>query len=219
MKVKKVLFYILMFLPLAVVLISLPFLPDQIPAHYGFDLQVTRWGSKYETLIFPAMTIALGAIMLVTAKYAAKHEENGSNNEKVCMDAGLAGMGVFAAMTVYFLYMDFHLVEDLTAIPWDVYQIIFGILGISMIIVGNIMPKLRMNSLLGLRTSWSMKNEETWKRSQRFGGIMFIVGGIATIVVCCFVKGLSCLLWAMGILAVLTIVCVCYTYKISKQFG
>ncbi len=52
MKKQRTIFYILMFLPAPVTLVSLLFLPDQIPAHYGFDNQVTRWGSKYETLIF-----------------------------------------------------------------------------------------------------------------------------------------------------------------------
>ena len=47
MKIKKILCYILTFLPLVVTMIALPFLPEQIPAHYGMDNQVTRWGSKY----------------------------------------------------------------------------------------------------------------------------------------------------------------------------
>ena len=46
MKKQRTIFYILMFLPAPVTLVSLLFLPDQIPAHYGFDNQVTRWGSK-----------------------------------------------------------------------------------------------------------------------------------------------------------------------------
>ena len=58
MKNKKI-FYLLMFLPLLVVLISLKFLPDQIPAHYGISGEVDRWGSKYETLIFPGVTLSL----------------------------------------------------------------------------------------------------------------------------------------------------------------
>ena len=64
MKKQRTIFYILMFLPAPVTLVSLLFLPDQIPAHYGFDNQVTRWGSKYETLIFPVITIIFGLIML-----------------------------------------------------------------------------------------------------------------------------------------------------------
>lgn len=59
MKTKKWLYYTLM-LPLAATLIALPLLPDQIPAHYGADNQVDRWGSKYESLIFPLLTILFG---------------------------------------------------------------------------------------------------------------------------------------------------------------
>lgn len=42
MKKKKIIFYSLMFLPLIVVLIALQFLPEQIPAHYDLNNQVTR---------------------------------------------------------------------------------------------------------------------------------------------------------------------------------
>lgn len=38
----KVLYYIVMFLPLLFAMSSLSILPDQIPAHYGVDGQVTR---------------------------------------------------------------------------------------------------------------------------------------------------------------------------------
>ena len=50
MKTKKTVYYILMYLPLVIVLIALPYLPEKIPAHYGFDNQVDRWGNKYEAL-------------------------------------------------------------------------------------------------------------------------------------------------------------------------
>ena len=85
MKSEKIIFYILMFLPLPATLISLLFLPDQIPAHYGFDNQVTRWGSKYEILIFPAFTILFGFFMLAMAKFSAKQEKSEKGNEKICI--------------------------------------------------------------------------------------------------------------------------------------
>ena len=215
---KRIVFYILMFLPLTAVLIALPFLPEQIPAHYGFDGQVTRWGSKYETLIFPAMTVLLGAIMLALTKFSSKQEKTGSNNEKVCLAIGIASLALFNAMTAYFLYTDFQAVDDLSSMTLDVNQLIFGLLGISMVILGNIMPKLRMNSAAGLRTVWSMKNDVTWKKSQRFGGISFIAGGTVIVVVCFFAKGAACFLRAMVILAVLVAVDVSYTYALSKKY-
>jgi uncharacterized membrane protein len=218
MKTKKIIFYSLMFLPLAVVLIALQFLPEQIPAHYDVNNQVTRWGSKYETLIFPVITVVFGYFMLGITKYSAKHEENGHNNKNVCIVIGISFFTLLNAMTGYFLYADFNAVENLSSITLNIYQLIFGLLGVSMIIIGNIMPKLRMNSAIGLRTAWSMKNETIWKKSQRFGGISFIAGGVTTVVVCFLTKGLSCFLWSMFILAILLVIDICYTYVLSKKY-
>ncbi len=218
MKKKMVVFYSLMFLPLAVVLIALQFLPELIPAHYDMNNQVTRWGSKYETLIFPVITVLFGYFMLAMAKLSSKQEENGSNNKNVCIVTGIASLALFNAMTVYFLYADFNSIENLSSIALDLNQLVFGLLGVAMIILGNIMPKLRMNSVVGLRSVWSMKNEITWKKGQRFGGISFIVSGIIIIMVCFLTKGISCFWWTMSIVAILLIVDAYYTYTLSKKY-
>ncbi len=216
MKVKKIVFYGLMFLPLISALIVLQFLPEQIPAHYGLNNQVTRWGSKYEALIVPIVTAVLGYFFLGIAKTAAKHEENGNNNENVCIVAGIVTLIIFNTMTGYALYASFNKIENLSSDKFDVNQLLFGILGIAMIIIGNIMPKLRMNAVTGLKTKWSMKNEATWKKSQRFGGISYIIGGIAIVVICFFVQGIYCFLSALGVIAILLVIDVFYTYKIAQ---
>ena len=123
MKKKMVVFYSLMFLPLVVVLIALQFLPEQIPAHYDMNNQVTRWGSKYETLIFPVITVLFGYFMLAMAKLSSKQEENGSNNKNVCIVTGIASLALFNAMTVYFLYADFNSIENLSSIALDINQL------------------------------------------------------------------------------------------------
>ena len=216
MKVKKIVFYGLMFLPLISALIALQFLPEQIPAHYGLNNQVTRWGSKYEALIVPIVTAVLGYFFLGIAKVAAKQEENGNNNENVCIVAGIVTLIIFNAMTGYVLYAGFNEIENLSSSKFDVNQLLFGILGIAMIIIGNIMPKLRMNAVTGLKTKWSTKNEMTWKKSQRFGGISYIIGGIVIVVICFFVQGIYCFLSTLGIIAILLVIDVFYTYKIQK---
>ena len=218
MKGKRIVFGILMFLPLAVVLVALPFLPDQIPAHYGFDNQVTRWGSKYEALLFPILTIVFGLFLLAMTRYAAKHEESGKNNENVCLITGIVSLALFNLMTAYFLYTDFHKVENLSEAAFDVNQLIFGFFGLCMLIIGNVMPKLRMNSMIGLRTSWSMKNEQTWKKSQRFGGISSIISGILMILASLMTRGLRCFMLCMGILVICLIVDVIYTRQITKKY-
>lgn len=217
MKIKKTIYFILMFLPLAVVLIALPFLPDQIPAHYGFDNQVDRWGSKYEALAFPVISILMGFFMLGMAKLAAKQENNGENNRKVVLIVGILVLISYNVSTGYSLYTDFHKVENLSAVSLDLSQLILGLLGILMIITGNIMPKLRMNSIAGLRTHWSVKNEVTWKKCQRMAGISFMIGGIIILGVCIAVKGTLCIISVLGICFLLIAIDIFLTYRIAKK--
>lgn len=217
MKVKKAILYFLMLLPLLVTLTALPFLPGQIPAHYGINNQVTRWGSKYEALIFPVVAILMGVFMLWMSKCSAKNEENGKNNEKVCIIAGILCLIVFNTLTGYSLYTDFKKIENLSAVSVDISRLLFGILGICMVILGSIMPKLPMNSMLGLRTGWSMKNEEIWAKSQKFGGISFILTGIMILAVCCLSKGSACILWSLGITSISLIIDIYYTYTLGRR--
>lgn len=218
MKNKKI-FYFLMFLPLLVVLISLKFLPDQIPAHYGISGEVDRWGSKYETLIFPGVTIIFGIIMLIITKYASKQEKGGNNNQKIGNFTGILLLLLFNIMTFYFLYTDFNKVKNLNSIPIDISQIIFITLGVFIIIIGNIMPKIKMNSMIGLRTTWSMKNEITWKKSQKFGGVSFIIVGILMIIMnILFHPPISILLSLIIPVASLPFD-IYYTYKVAKKYN
>lgn len=217
MKTKKTVYFILMYLPLVVALVALQYLPEKIPAHYGFDNQVTRWGSKYEALLYPIATVLMGYFLLAMSRLAARQEEHGENNKNIIIVTGILVLILFNALNGYSLYTGFNKVENLSSVPLDINQLIFSITGVLMIIAGNIMPKLRMNAIVGLRTHWSMKNEVVWKKCQRIGGISFIVGGIIIIGVCLALKGTSCLLSVLGILVVLIVIDVFFTYRIAKK--
>jgi len=216
-KTKKTIIYALMLLSLAAGIIALPFLPEQIPAHYNAAGQVDRWGSRYETLIFPAMTVLIGLIMLAASKYSAKKEKDGQNNAKLVLTTGIACCVLFILMQGYYLYADFQGVEDLSSVSVDISRLVFGVMGVIMIVLGNLMPKAKNNAFIGLRTPWSRKNDEVWKKSQKFGGVSFMLGGLATLTVCILTEGMSCMLWSLAILVLITTVDVCYTYKLAKQ--
>ena len=217
MKKKKIVCYILMYLPLVVALIALLYLPEKIPAHYGFDNQVDRWGSKYEALLFPVISILMGYFLLAMARLAAKKEEHGENNKNVTIIVGILVLILLNALNVYSLYTSFNKVENLSFVSLDIGQLVFGIIAMLMIVTGNLMPKLRMNSMIGLRTHWSMKNEATWKKSQHIGGISFIIGGIIIIGICIVMKGTPCLLSVLGVWAMLIVIDVFLTYRVAEK--
>lgn len=217
MKKLRTALYVLMFLPLAATLVCLPFLPESIPAHYGFTGQVDRWGSKYETVITPLMTIGFGFFMLAMAKVAAKDEKDGQNNEKVALITAIACLGVFCGLTAFVLCTAFTGLESFGDIPVDLFQGLGVLTGIGLVVIGNISPKLRKNSIVGLRTKWSMKNEAVWKKSQRVWGILSMLGGIGMLVSALLVKGwLGFVLGSLPVGAAVIGAAV-YSYKAAKK--
>jgi len=122
MKGKKIVYFILMFLPLVATLVLLPLFPEQIPAHYGADGQVTRWGSKWELIILPAATLLMAGFFPLVAKLVRAAEPDGKNYEKVLLISGCATLLLFNVMTGYFLYTAYHQVENLSAVRWDFFH-------------------------------------------------------------------------------------------------
>lgn len=218
MKKINFLFYLLMSLPLIVVIITLPLLPDKIPAHYDLAGNITRWGSKYEKLIFPITAIGMGIFLKVISKVSSKSEENKSN-EKVIMVTAIAILILFSSINLVFLYKDYCLATGLKEIiKLDTSQIVFILLGIFFIIIGVILPKCKMNSMVGVRTKWSMENEKAWNLSQRGGGVISIIIGLIMIAGNLFIfKGGETFFYSMLCMIVDIIVTIFYTKVAYKK--
>jgi hypothetical protein len=96
MKPQNLFTWIFACVPLLLVLVMLPTLPDIVPAHYGFDGNVDRLGSKYEYLIPPLITIAFQFFFLWISKHAAQ-------NAKTLFWCNIAATLSFLVLTVWLL--------------------------------------------------------------------------------------------------------------------
>ena len=83
--------------------------------------------------------------MYIAARGAAEQEKKGSGSEKnnstITFVAGILSIMVFDILTFYFLYADFHQVENLNDVPFSLTKISFGVLGIALIILAETKTK------------------------------------------------------------------------------
>ncbi|MCL6442165.1 MAG: SdpI family protein [Alicyclobacillus sp.] len=54
--------------------------------------------------------------------------------------------------------------------------------GIMFMLIANVLPRLRPNWWIGIRTPWTLSSEESWNRTHRLGGQLGIPTGILIIV-------------------------------------
>ena len=216
-KTKKTLYKLLARLPLFVTLASFLFMPDEVPVHFDLNNNVDRWGSKYELLTLPFVILVFGIVFLLIARHLDKKEDNGSNNYNVMTTVGIAILGLFNILTYYSLYVVFMQVQNLGTPKIDMFSLLTFTFGIVFIIIGNVVPKTKMNHFLGLRTKWSMSSEEAWKKSQRFGGYAMIITGLITIILSLVLNGSASLFAMLVLIIVMVIVDTAYSYFASKK--
>ena len=85
------------------------------------------------------------------------------------------------------------------------------------IVLGNFMTKAKRNAVVGVRTVWSMHNDNTWRKSNRFGAICIIITGLLTIITTVFTSGMTGTIFMLIYLLLATIVTVVYSKKIYDK--
>lgn len=215
LKFKNVVYYVIMILPMIVTVVMLNHLPERIPTHYGFSNQADRWGSKYELLAFPILVILFGILMRLLRNHHNKNQ--GGKNEMICEVSGIVGMITFSIMDYYFIYLGSINAANTTFFPIELDEILFGLLGLSLIVIGCILPKTEKNAVTGLRTRWSMKNDLTWRKSQIVGGVSFVISGISIVLIGLFSNGVRSLIMTGIVFVLLLLVDVTSTYFIALK--
>ena len=209
MKKLKTACMIITLLGVTLIAVLLVFAPDRIAAHYAPDGSVDRYGSKYEALSFAALTLAASGLFSLAAE--RKGRAGDESSARALMITGIAVSLITSGMGAIFLLS--------SGAGGEVDFVKFsGIaIGALMAVLGNIMPKVRRNSLFGLRTSWSMANDEVWARTQRFGGYVSVVCGIVMMLSSAVLTGIAWLAVFSAEFMIWLIVCLVGSYRIAKR--
>ncbi len=206
----KIIRFVLILFPILITIIFLFILPDTIPAHYGMDSEVTRYGSKCELLILPVTIVAFGLLLPLSARKADE------SNKRIVNITTIACLFLMNVLCCYFLYTSIYRARNLYA-NIDVFSLTFSVAGILLIIVGGIMPSTSTNSIIGLRNKWSKTSNEVWKKCQKFCGIVLIITGALLLILNVVVlHGVASLLVSLSLLFVSVIISVIRSKQLAS---
>jgi protein-S-isoprenylcysteine O-methyltransferase Ste14 len=97
----------------------------------------------------------------------------------------------------------FMLIRQAHLGPWISY-VPTCLVGFVLIVAGNILPRLRPNGALGVRTRWTLRDETVWMKTHRAGGYVLLVFGL-TLIAWTFID-FQGVWWVLGPGLVVTIV-------------
>lgn len=185
------------------------YVPDKMPVHWNFKGEVDRYGSKIEGLIaVPAVTIGLYLLLLLLPRLDPGYPnyERFSTPYLVIRYSMLIVMAtIYGAAVLVALGYEFSM-----------SALVPAVVGLMLIVLGNLMGKIRPNWFVGVRTPWTLSSKRSWDKTHRQAGWLFIVSGAALLV-----SGLLGTGWAavsaFAILMLSTLWLVVYSYLVWRS--
>lgn len=154
--------------------LALPYMPDEIAIHWNAAGEPDDFANKYfGAFIIPFVIVALYSMLKIVPKVDPKkaNYDKFKSSYAIMMNAlGLVFFIIHLGMTGYNLGYNI-----------DISFIVPLAIGVLFIIIGNYMPKFKHNYFVGIRTPWTLANENVWTKTHRLGGKVFVIMGITAI--------------------------------------
>ena len=143
-----------------------PFMPEVMASHWNAKGEADGTMSRFWGLfLFPLFSLVITALLLIIPKIDP-------------LKANIQTFkgyyyGFIIAFLVYFLYI--YVLTLVWNLCWkfDFIQMIIPAVGILMFIAGVLISKAKRNFFIGIRTPWTLSNDEAWSKTHCFGGTLF----------------------------------------------
>jgi len=145
-----------------------------IPSHWTLDGRVSGYQSPVLVLfLLPAIAALMSLVFAVAPRIAS----GGGGLDRSVRPYAIVWLGVIGLLAV----VHSTLVGAALGAPFDVVRVTVIATGEFLVLVGNYLPKVRFNSLFGVRTPWTLASERVWDRSNRVAGGWLMAAGLIAV--------------------------------------
>jgi uncharacterized membrane protein len=169
---------------LVVTAVLFPGLPAEVPTHWDMHGQVDGTMARFPgAFLGSAMGLGLCILLPLLRRIDPRSKSYDRFDGTFNIVVNAVGL-MMAAVQVMTLAVSLGYELDVTR--WMMAGV-----GVMFVVLGNYMPRIRSNWWMGIRTPWTLENEEVWRRTHRFGGRAFVAGGVITVAASLLLGGRS----------------------------
>lgn len=181
--------------------------PEQMVTHWGITGQPDGWSSPAFAVLFPPLILL--ATHWLCIFFTAKDPGNKGRNRKPL------GMVLWIIPCLSNLSCGLMYALALGA-DVSVTGIMVAAMGLLFVGIGNYMPKMKMNSTMGIKVPWTYTSEENWNATHRFGGKIWVIGGFVMVLGALLPETYGVTVMILSLL-VLTVIPVVYSWRYYRK--
>ncbi|MBU3146280.1 SdpI family protein [Clostridium sp. CF012] len=187
-----------------------PSLPNKIPSHWNFKGQIDGYSGRFFGAFgIPLINLA-SYFLFIFLPYLDPKQAN---------YAKFPSAYKLIRCSFHLLFAGIQATVLLIAFGYHINVSMFVGLGTSLlfVVIGNVMGKFKHNYFVGIKTPWTLSNEEVWVKTHRMAAPLWVVGGIISAMFAIFGDATSSAIALIVIISVISIVPIIYSYVIFKK--
>jgi uncharacterized membrane protein len=159
-------------------------LPDRMPTHWNLQGEMDGWMPRpWGAFLIPLILVAQLGLFYVLPRI----DPRGANYTKFKSTYDIL------IITFMIFMLGIHLLILAAALGNDIplTRIVPAGMGLLFIVMGNLMPRMRPNWFVGIKTPWTLSSDRVWDRTHRFSGRLFVVVGALIVLSSLFAPALA----------------------------
>jgi uncharacterized membrane protein len=155
-------------------IVAYPRLPAEVVTHWNAAGEPNGYGSRLVGVaLMPAITLLMYVLFLLIPQIdPLKHN--------IASFRGYFN-GFIAAIVLFMAYLQGLTLALNLGVQFNLSAALMPALGALFYIAGSLVGHARPNWFIGLRTPWTLSNEEVWNRTHRLGAVLFKILGVLTV--------------------------------------
>ncbi|MEJ9304722.1 SdpI family protein [Priestia megaterium] len=177
-------------------LIALPHLPATMPIHWGANGEADGFATKINAMI---LTVGIMVLIYFIIAFVPRIDPRKENYKYFSKTYNI----VLNAVLLLFFFVNMSTILQGLGYNVPMSYIAPIMAGLVFIIIGNYLQRVRSNYFMGIRTPWTLSNENVWKKTHRLSGKIFFIGGLLILISAFLPDGYkSVIMWGSIVLCV-----------------
>ncbi|HYH03648.1 MAG TPA: SdpI family protein [Bacillota bacterium] len=169
-----------------------PGLPEIIPHHWNIDGTADRFGSKSGVFITALLPLGIYLLLWLIPKFDPRKEAYQMHAKAYRLTT--------LALVLFLIILHWATLLIAKGININVGIMVRALIGILFILLGNYLSQVRPNYFFGIRTPWTLADNNVWRKTHRLGGYSFVGAGALALLSLLFKGGLAFVLFVGAII-------------------
>jgi len=204
---KEIPFIAIALIPFAYLIYIWNRLPEKVPMHWNGAGEIDRYSDKTELVGVLFLLVGINYFVFLIIPYVDPKQKLQNMGNKLNIMRMILTL-FMSALAIFILYS----VEQKSSNP----GFVFVIIGLLFAFLGNYFKTIKPNYFIGIKTPWTLENEDVWKKTHELGGKLWFVGGLLMALTFVLPNNIQFYTF-MGITAVITIIPILYSYRIFNK--